>query len=271
MKITSATIFQRVFTSNNAFILGVIETSRPCQLAEGLLYPICFDRNTIYQSHGLPIYRSPDEDPYYHTTMDFHLKMAIWPRVRGTGDWGGLFWTLVIPLPGNGCNYFVYAALEQPVFANPLESWNQLTRQSGTWATIQPLSKSIGENALTLTRKTYWPIDGGLFHIEPGPTRFLEVHGFITALYLSEYRKVGSVEHLYQMAREASIEAGLEEGLVESLLWTMHRQFSENEYIEVIEQVEQRCPLPCRRMVTKAEYLKRGLELRRQINKRVEG
>lgn len=268
MKITSATIFQRVFESKNAFLLGVIETSLAVELSEGVLYPICFGRNAIYQEHGLPIRSVPGEEPYYHAGMDYHLKRAIWPRVRDGDDCEKVFWVLVVPLPGAGTRYFVYAALERSIFSNPFDSWHQLRCSGSQWERIPALSKTMGENALTLTRKTYWPLGDGLFHIEPNPSPLVSAQSIIRSIYLAEYRLKGSVEHFIKLARERVIQHEIDECLVDSLLYSMHSQYQDEEYLSVICKVEELCPLSCARMVAKSEYIARSKELRRQIRMR---
>lgn len=269
MKITSATIFQRVFESNNAFLLGVIETSLVTELSEGVLYAINFARNAIYQNHGLPIPSTPGEEPYYHASMDYHLKRAIWPRVQNGNDREKVFWALAVPLPGTGTRYFVYAALERSIFSNPFDSWHQLRCSSSQWESIPALSKTISETALTVTRNTYWPFGDELFHIEPNPALLLSTQRIISSIYLNEYREKGWVEHFRGITNVRAIQHGVDEGLVDSLLYSMHSQFQDDEYIAVISKVEELCPLSCTRMVPKSEHLKRAKEFQKQINARI--
>jgi hypothetical protein len=245
--IISGTAFQRTNDAAQALVMGVIELGRNALIKESWLYPMSIASDLV-GIEGAREALEPNVPAHQNTfdemSIDANLARPIWPidHVAFERQGGQWFYSVLLPLEVSDRHFFFYAAAPGPVFPSTGDTWHQFLKNDIGWTNIKPLCRSEGHNANTLSRTTFWPINGEIFAIDTNPAAMRELMEWARGFYLYQYHKGASTDSLYDTASRAAVMAGHPSRLVAALLPSLHAMYLEENYMKALEMAVEICP-----------------------------
>jgi len=244
--IVSGTLFHRYFSNGQAMMMGVLELSSDFSPDEGTLYPMNIHGRFITREDSLKLSAiDPHGEPFENGTIDSHLTRKIWPSLAAdeTGNPDGWFFAVVLPLDGFPKHVFFYAALPSPIMSILGDAWYSLQEPYNQWIPRIPLADSKGEKAITLCRKTYWPIDEDSYWIDPIPEPLRQIMELATQFYMNRAKHQLDAEDSKSAFEAFARRHGFSDSLIDSIAGSIDLNYTESDFIEALEHVERKAPI----------------------------